>query len=346
MKSHGCFAVVAVVLALVAVPGSSSTPTAPLAVKLATLAPIGTSYHRILQEMAEKWRSAPDGGVTLRIFAGGTQGSETDTVTRMRVGQLQAAMLTVNGLAEIDTAASALQEIPMLFDSLAEQEYVREKMRPEIERRLLAKGFVTLFWGDSGWVRFFSRAEVSRPADLKPMKVFVTAGRSAETVKLMQELAFRPVAFEWSDALIQMETGGIDAVPAVPILALSSQFYRVMKHVTQVNWVPLVGALVVTRQSWDAIPPATRDALVAAAAEAGSQIQDAGRRENEQAIETMRTKLNVVVHQISPQLAKEWRVFAEGVYPKIRGAQVPADLFDQAQRLVAEYRAGPRAETR
>ena len=325
-------------------PLAAQAPAA-IVIKLATLAPIGTSYHRLLQEMGERWKKAPGGGVTLRIFAGGTQGSEVETVSRMRLGQLQAAMLSVGGLSEIDPAVAALQEIPMLFRSLAEEEYVRDKMRPELEKRLLAKGFVALFWGDSGWVRFFSRTPASHPKDFKTMKVFVTASGGAREMEIMQALDYRPVAFDWSDALTQMETGNIDAVPTVPILALSSQYYRVMKHVTLVNWVPLVGATVVTKQIWDAIPPSTRDTLLTAAADAGKQIQEASRRENDLAVETMKTKLKVEVHDLSPEVVQEWRTFAESVYPKIRGPLVPADVFDQAKRFAEEYRASHGTES-
>src|SRR5216684_2646403 len=105
-------------------------------IKLATVAPKDSSYHRLLLEMGEKWRKASDGQVDLVIYPGGTQGSEADVVKRMSVGGLQAGMLSVGGLTEIDPAVSALQEIPMLFRSLAEEEFVIDKFRPELEKRL------------------------------------------------------------------------------------------------------------------------------------------------------------------------------------------------------------------
>src|SRR5262245_51357767 len=147
----------------------------PIRIKLATLAPKDTSYHHTLLEMGEKWRKASGGQVDLVIYPGGVQGSEADIVKRMGVGLLQSAMLSAGGLTEIDPSVAALQEIPMLFRSLDEEEYVLDKLRPDLEKRLLDKGFVTLFWGDSGWVRFFSRKEATRPADFKTMKIFVTA---------------------------------------------------------------------------------------------------------------------------------------------------------------------------
>ena len=327
-----------VAAAIVASPQQPSAAPGPITIRLATLAPKDTSYHRILLEMGEKWRQAAGQRVTLTVFPGGNQGSEADTVRRMRINQLQAAMLSVGGLTEIDPAVAALQEIPMLFRSLAEEEYVRDRLRPELEKRLLAKGFVALFWGDSGWVRFFSREPAVSPADFKRMKIFVTASGSSKEMEIMQALGYKPVAIEWSDVLTAMQTRMIDAVPTLPTLALAGQYYVATKHMTEVNWVPLVGATVITRQAWEAIPEDVRDPLLQAAAEAGRKAQEAGRQENDQSVETMKKKLGLQVHPLSPEVEQEWRAFAESVYPKIRGSLVPADVFDRARQLVDEYR--------
>ena len=74
--------------------------------KLGTLAPAGTSYHKSMQAMGEKWRKASDGAVQLVTFPGGTQGSEADMVGLMQTGNLNAGLLTTAGLAEITSSAS------------------------------------------------------------------------------------------------------------------------------------------------------------------------------------------------------------------------------------------------
>src|SRR5271157_1506119 len=86
--------------------------------KLGTLAPAGTSYHKSLQAMGEKWRKASDGAVQLIVFPGGTQGGEGDMVGLMQTGNLDAGLLTADGLAEIDPAALAMQVMPMFFQNL------------------------------------------------------------------------------------------------------------------------------------------------------------------------------------------------------------------------------------
>src|SRR5436190_6320152 len=153
---------------------SSSAQTRPTSVKLGTSAPKGTSLYQALLAMGEKWRKAPDGGADLLIF--NTQGGEAATVSRMRANQLQAAMLSVTGLAEIDPSVTAIEDLPFMFRSLDEVDYIRQKLTPDIEKKFLDKGYVVLFWGDVGWVRFFSKQPVMHPAELKKMKLFTRAG--------------------------------------------------------------------------------------------------------------------------------------------------------------------------
>src|SRR5438270_6072885 len=138
-RTHARFALV---LLLAVVFGFMPSAVAQVHWRLGTLVPRGTSYHHNLQAMAEEWRKAPHGGVTLTIYTDGTMGGEADMVRRMRIGQLQAAMLTVPGLAEIDPSVSALQKMPMMYESLEEARYVREKLRPLLEQKIAAKGFV------------------------------------------------------------------------------------------------------------------------------------------------------------------------------------------------------------
>ena len=84
----------------------------------------------------------------LIIFTDGTQGGEADMVRRMRIGQLQAAMLSGTGMAEIDDSVTALQTMPMVYRSLDEVDYVHEKLLPKLEHRIAEKGFVVLFLTD------------------------------------------------------------------------------------------------------------------------------------------------------------------------------------------------------
>ena len=138
--------------ALAALAALAAGTAAAAEIKIATVAPKGSVYHRVLQDMGEKWRAAEGPGARFIVYTDSAQGPEAETVRRMRIGQLQASMLSIVGLSEIDESVSALQKIPLMFRTWEEVDYVREHLRPDLEQRLRAKGFVVLFWGEGGFV--------------------------------------------------------------------------------------------------------------------------------------------------------------------------------------------------
>lgn len=306
-------------------------------VRLGTLAPKGSSYYRHLLAMGEQWRQAPGGGVALTIYPDGAMGGEAEMVRRMRVGQLQAGMLTAAGLEEIEPAVTGLQNIPMVFRSLEEVDYVGEKLQPVLEKRLAEKGFVVVCWADTGWVRFFSKQAVVRPDDLKKTKLFAWASNPA-LVDIYRSVGCNPVPLEPVDILPNLQTGLINAVPLPPSFALASQVDGPAPNMLDLNWAPLVGATVITKKTWEAIPAEARPAVLAAAREAGRLIKADGRRESVESVEAMR-KRGLRVHGVTAEIEAEWRSELNAAYPQIRGRLVPAEIFDEVMKLLQECRA-------
>jgi TRAP-type transport system periplasmic protein len=308
--------------------------------KLGTLAPVGTSYHKTLMTMGEAWRKDSAGAVDLNIFAGGKLGGEAEMVGLMKLNSLQCAMLTTVGISEIEPGVLGLQNIPMGFRTLEEVDYVGEKLRPMLEKRLEEKGFVVLFWTDAGWVRFFSNKPVTHPEDLKKLKLFSWSGFPAQ-VEINKSAGFNAVPLETADIVPSLQTKLIDAVPAPPFFAMAGQMDSRAPFMVEVNWAPIVGALVVRKETWDKIPADVRAKLMATAATAGNEIKASGRKEMTESVTAME-KRGLKVTKITPEIEAEWRAAAEAVYPQIRGKIVPEDIFDQALKFLKEYREQPK----
>jgi TRAP-type C4-dicarboxylate transport system substrate-binding protein len=306
--------------------------------RIGTLAPKNSLYHQQLMELGEAWRSAQGGDAKYLVYPDGSQGGEAEMARRMRIGQLQGALLSVVGLREIEPSIAALQSLPLLFRSWDEVDYVRDKMRAGMEAKFLEKGFVVLAWGDAGWVRFFSKEAAVRPDDYKKMKFF-TWGSETEQQEIMKRLGYTPVPLETSDILPSIQTGMINVVPSTPYFALASQVYTSAPHMLDVNWAPIVGALVVTRKAWGEMSPATQAAVRAAGEKAGQQIRLKARQEVEDAVEAMK-KRGLIVHRPNAQQMQEWNELAEKLYPRIRGTMVPAETFDEVFSLLKAYRSG------
>ncbi|MBT3222990.1 MAG: TRAP transporter substrate-binding protein DctP, partial [Proteobacteria bacterium] len=148
-----CFPLSKAVLASLLVIGALTLAPAAQAVtiKVATLAPEGSTWHKALREVGEEWKTITNGEVELKIYAGGVVGNETVMLRKMRIGQLHGGAITNLGLLEIDPSAQVINT-PMLIRSYDELDYVVERMAPEFERRVEEKGFKILSWGDAGWV--------------------------------------------------------------------------------------------------------------------------------------------------------------------------------------------------
>jgi TRAP-type transport system periplasmic protein len=306
-------------------------------VKIATIAPQGSIYHRVLQEMGEAYARASGGGARFIIYPNSIQGTEADTVRRMRVGQLDGSMLTVVGLTEIDRSVTALQYMPMMFRSWEELDHVREQLRPELEAKLAAKGFVALIWGEGGWVQFFTKDDIVTPEQYRRARIFAWSGDIAQA-GVMKSLGYHPVPIPLADILPALETGMVDTVPVAPLWALVGQFDRVTRHMLRVNWVPIVGATVMRRQTLEAMKPGARDALRAAAARATEALRAHRLEQDEGSIRAMQGR-GLQVKELTPELERAWRELAEKAWPHVRGNMVPAETFDKVQALLRQYRA-------
>jgi len=326
MARSKCGAVAAAVAALAVLWGAPALAQG-VVIKMATLVPDGSAWHGILKEMAEEWKKASGGAVTVRIYAGGVAGDDADIVRKMRLGTLNAGLMSSTGLADIDRSVYALQ-VPMAFTDYEEFDAVLALMSPAIEQALAAKGFVLLDWADGGWVKFFARSPVTTPDDLKKLKLFAWAG-DTEAVEIWKAAGFNPVPLPSTEISTALQTGLINALPTTPQAALLLGWFNQAKNMTDLNWAVLLGATVISKAAWEKIPVAVRPALLESAQRAGAKLRQETRRRASEDLEAMRARGLDVVHLDAATVAL-WRKAAESAYPRVRGGFVPEVSFDQA----------------
>ena len=314
---------------------AAATLPAQTIIRLGTLVPKGSPWHEILLNMGEEWKKASGGKIELRIYPGGEQGDEPEMVQKVRIKKLQAVALSGAGLSGIDAAVTAL-EVPMMLSSYEELDYVRDHISDRLEKGLLQHGFVVLNWGDAGWVHFFTKQPAMRPDDIRKMKLCVLQGDNS-TFELYKVNGFNPVALAATDILTGLQTGLIDAFQAPPLIALSNQWFGGARNMLDIPFAQLVGATVIDKEVWDKIPPPVQTEMLVSAKKAGVALREEIRKAESNSIPMMQQfGLNLV--KADPKALAEWHQLAEGIWPKLRGAIVPADLFDQVKRLRDDYR--------
>jgi TRAP-type transport system periplasmic protein len=307
-------------------------------IRVGTLAPQGSPWHDVLLQVKEDWRRISGGTVDLRIYSG-VLGDESEMILKMRVNQVQAVAISGAALPRIDSSIACLQ-VPLMIDSYDELDYVVEKITPRLEAQVEKRGFKILFWSDAGWVHFFTKKPAATVADLRALKMLTSAG-DPETEKLYKDFGFRVVPLPYTEVLMGLETGLIEAVQGPPLYAMLDQWFGVAKNMTDLNWTPLVGATVIRKETWDAIPQRFQAPMIEAARAAAKKLQEKIRKLDTDAVPEM-AKRGLRVVAVDDKARAAWRTEAEAAWPKLRGRYTPADLFDEVRRLRDEYRAGKR----
>lgn len=319
-------------VALAAGPAAAKKTT----VKMATLAPKGSAFHKVLAELADEWKDLSGGQVRLKIYPGGVAGDDAEVVRKIRLGTLHGGLITAAGLREIDPAVHALQ-LPLFYADWPEYDHVRDTLQPTLDGIYRDKGFVVLAWGDAGWVRFLSKEPIVTPADAAAQKLFVLQG-DPKQAELWKSNGFQVVPLPATEITTALQTGLVDAVPTTAQAAVLMRWHDHAKHLTGATWTPLVGALIIDQKVWDGIEPALRDKLASAAVTAGQKLQTMNRDVDAESIAEMK-KRGLVVNPIPPEAQAQWKAKVDAAQGRIRGDYAPAALYDQAKAARDAYRA-------
>lgn len=311
-------------------------------VKFATLAPDGSPWHRVLEDMGHEWRQGTQGRVRLVIYAGGVAGDDRAALRKIRHGQLQGAGLTVSGLSDLDPAFN-LFAVPLFFESIEEFFYVLDRLGPVLAERLEERGFVVLNWAYGGWIHIFARRRLQTVEELKQLKMYAGAG-DEPLIRIWRQNGFNPVPLSPTDIMMGLQSGMIDGLPVPPLGALAMQWFKQIPYMIDPGVSPLIGATVVDARTWKKISEEDRAAILEASRRAAERLAVEIPQKDEESILEMEKRGLEVIRLRPGDEQDPWRATAESFAESMRRTMVPVEIFDLAVRYRAEYRAGRPGE--
>lgn len=302
-------------------------------IKIGSLAPQGSTWDKSFEKTNREIRRATDGEVAFRIYPGGVMGDEPAMVRKMRTGQLDGAGVTNVGLGEIEPQLLVLQ-LPLTFRNEAELDYVRDQMSDTLQKLLDDKGFVLLHWGDVGFNYVFSNVEVATPSDFKKTKMWVWDADPISKA-VMEGSGVSGVLMGVTEVLSSLQTGIVDAYSNSPYGAVALQWHTRAKYVTNLKLAVVVGGLVVSKKSFEALPENHRKTILEISERNGKELLKDIRKDNQSAMKTIE-KAGIKV--VAPQNMNEWMSMAQKTKATLTGKVFPKELVDEVERHLNTYR--------
>ncbi len=299
---------------------------APKKVKVAVVTPEGSTWVKVLREMAADITQRTSGGVQFIIYAGGVSGDEADVMRKMRVNRIQAAGFSGVGLGIILPELRVL-EAPLLFQNDQEIVAVRDQLYEHFAKAFLKKGFVLLGFTEGGWVYLFSQKNISQPAEFNAAKMWVWKGdRVAEN--LLHNFGVRTTPLHIAEVNTGLETRMIDSFYSPPLAAIAFQWHTRVRYVLDFPLANSTAALLMTRKAFAGLPQEHQEAIKSSARLHCSKLVKLTREDNQKALKVMEAQGLNFVAPTNDQL-KRFQKDAQKTYSQSIPSIYPQALFDR-----------------
>lgn len=323
---------IVVLLCLSAGPTFVSAEASATTIRMGTIAPAKSSWMRILNRAAKDIFEKTGGSVTLKIYAGGSQGDEKVSVDKMRTGQLQAAAVTAVGLAEIAPEVLILQA-PQLITDYRTLDKVRDALKERFEGAMLKKGFRLLGWGDVGLYYFYSTEVVKVPQDLHATKLWAWKD-DPTAVGLAKAVGVRSRQSDLPSVLASLSTKRVNTLFTSPLACLQLQWCNHMRYRTYHPVSIGIAAMVISEKAYQALSSEEQTIVSTVMGKWTRALIHKIRKDNVLASKILRDKKGIIDVEVSAADKALWRKLGTKIQNNLSPAMYSPALLKQVRTLV------------
>lgn len=315
------------------VPGArrAAAQDTPITLRIATLAPRGSAWHRVFTAWGNSLRTQTGGRLTIQVTPA-SAGDEMQLVRRLRAREIDGASFTAVGIGQIARPVLALQA-PGVLDSYEQLDRARTALDAELRGLFAENGVALMGWSDYGQARIFSTRPIRRPADFREAHPWVLENDPIFP-ELLRVIGAQGVPLPIGGVMDALEAGRVDTVVASATAVSALQWHTRLTHVLQQSSAVLLGATLFSKERVDALPADLQQALRETAAQAHEALQRTVRRDEERYFQTLSTRPGMTLVDGS-QFETEWRQVAQQTRERLVGRVYSRELLD---RVIAASR--------
>lgn len=331
-------AICALFLALFAASARAQTaPEGGTVIKFATLAPEGSTWMKAMRQFTDETALKTAGRVKFKIYAGGVSGDEKDVVRKIRLGQLQAGGFTGVGIGEIAPEARLL-DTPFLFKNSKEIDHVYKTMDGDFRRIFESRGYVLLGWAEVGIVNVFSNSPVTKPEDLRNIKIWLWEGDPIAEA-MFAAMKVKPIPLSVTDVMTSLQTGMINSVYGSPLSVIALQWFSRMKYVFSLPITNAEGAVLLSKKTFDSLSREDRKTLLDLGDKHFRALTLQSRKDNEESIKILKAKKLVFTDPAGPAVVAEFEKAGQEARMALVGKLYSKELLDKVENALKAFRA-------
>jgi TRAP-type C4-dicarboxylate transport system substrate-binding protein len=291
-----------------------------------TLVPKYMGWAKLYREIIlPVFNMVTNGNITVKIYWGDVIGDDRSIIQKLETGELDLGGISGYGTSMICPEMSVLN-LPFLFRTRGEFDYVISKMRHRFEKLMDKRGYILLLMTEQDFDQIYTRT--SRITHLEQFKGIHFGTWYGELERAVLTRLGAKIIYAESNSVSMykhiLQQSTVEAFIAPAIFVLTANMYTSVKYVHQLKVRYAIGTVVLRKEAWNTISPYYHKQINGYFQEyVEREFSEAVRRHNKRSINAM---INYGIEDVkfSPQALKEiknatrpiWFDFADKLYPK------------------------------
>jgi tripartite ATP-independent transporter DctP family solute receptor len=223
--------------------------------KASDVHPLGYPTVEAIVRMGKKIEKETNGRISIQMYPQMQLGGEKEMIEQAQVGALQIARISVGAMGPVVDELNVFN-MPFVF---RDETHMRHVIDGPIGVDLLDKvsnssaRLIALGWMDAGTRNVYSNKPVTKPADLKGMKVRMMG--NPIFVETMNAMGGTGVAMGFNELYSALQTGVVDGAENNEPTVLAQNHYQVSKVYSLTGHLIIPEIFVFSRRSWDQLSP-------------------------------------------------------------------------------------------
>jgi tripartite ATP-independent transporter DctP family solute receptor len=223
--------------------------------KASDVHPLGYPTVEAIQRMGKKIEAQTNGRYSIQMFPSMQLGGEKEMIEQAQVGALQIARISVGAMGPVVDDLNVFN-LPFIF---RDEGHMRRVIDGPIGQELLERTsnaptsrLIVLGWMDAGTRNVYANKPVTKPADLKGMKIRMMG--NPLFVETMNAMGGNGVAMGFNELFGAMQTGVVDGAENNPPTLLAQNHYQVAKVYSLTGHLIIPEIFVFSKRNWEALP--------------------------------------------------------------------------------------------